>query len=81
MMGSAEYHVRVEKARLCSPYQKKIKMRRLIRAYAENGEVRIPSDVHASSVLSNLTACNCYIDIEDRKELSEGDLVTVRYYK
>ena len=73
--------VRTENAVLSSPYPKVNKLRRFVRAYAENGRVTLPTAEHASSVLSNMRDCNCFIDIEPGRELHPGDEVRIRYFK
>lgn len=60
-------------------YAKVNKHRRLIRAKAEQGRVWIPSQTHASSVLHNLTECNCMIDLEAGRAVKRGDTVRIRY--
>lgn len=67
-----------EKAVLDSPYEKVNHMRRLLRAKYRNGRVNLPVKSHASSVLSNLLECNCYIDLPAGTAVSPGDTVTVR---
>lgn len=81
MMHSATYRVRTEEAELSCEYQKTNKLRRLIRAYAEGGKVIIPTQIHASSVIQNLTECNCFIDLEAGRSVNVGDRVRVRYFK
>lgn len=66
---------------LKSDYPKINRLRRFVRAYEENGEVSLPVQTHASSVISNMTQCNCYLDIAPGTALSVGDLVTVRRMK
>lgn len=73
--------VRTENAVLSSSYPKVNQLRRFVRAYAENGRVTLPTAVHASSVLSNMRDCNCFIDIEPGRELHLGDEVRIRYFK
>lgn len=73
--------VRRERAVLSDPYPKVNKLRRFVRAYAEEGRVTLPTAVHASSVLSNMRDCNCFIDIEPGRELHPGDEVRIRYFK
>lgn len=73
--------VRREHAVLSAPYPKVNRLRRFVRAYAENGRVTLPTAVHASSVLSNMRDCNCFIDIEPGRELHPGDEVRIRYFK
>lgn len=66
---------------MAGKYDKVNKHRRLIRAKAEGMTVQIPEDVHYSSVISNLKKCNCFIDLEAGRTLTEGDIVNVRYIK
>ena len=66
---------------LRSVYEKVNQHRRLIRACYEDGEVRLLNGVHASSVISNLTACNCFIDLEARRAVKPGDQVRVRMFR
>ncbi len=80
LMGCNAWLPKKEKVILGSEYPKINRLRRLVRAYAENGQVRIPTGVHASSVISTLTKCNCFIDIEAGRQLRIGDLVTIRYF-
>lgn len=68
----------VRTAVLKSDYPKINKLRRFVRAYEEHGEVFLPTQTHASSVISNMTQCNCYLDIAAETALSAGDAVTVR---
>ena len=68
----------VRTAVLKSDYPKINKLRRFVRAYEEHGEVFLPTQTHASSVISNMTQCNCYLDIAAGTALSAGDTVTVR---
>lgn len=77
----ASLKVRRERAVLSDPYPKINRLRRFVRAYAEDGRVTLPTAVHASSVLSNMRDCNCFIDIEPGRELHPGDEVRIRYFK
>lgn len=81
MMGNESYTPKCSTAVLACEYSKINKMRRLIRAYAEAGEVTIPSEVHASSVIHNLAECNCFIDLEAGRAVQKGDTVKIRFYK
>lgn len=81
MMQSGSFEVKTATAVLSGEYTKVNKMRRLIRAYAQDGKVRIPSPVHASSVIHNLTECNCFIDLGAGMRIAPGDEVTIRYFK
>lgn len=80
MMCSASFEGKKGTAVLCSEYTKVNKMRRMIRAYATDGRVTIPTTVHASSVIHNLTECNCFIDLEAGRAVKEGDVVRIRYF-
>lgn len=62
---------------LYSPYEKINKSRRLIRAFCDDGKVSLPAENHASSVISNLTECNCYIDLPKETACKPGDKVSV----
>ena len=62
---------------LSSPYEKINKLRRFVRAYYEDGKVTLPAQNHASSVISNLTECNCYIDIPAGTPCKTGDNVSI----
>ncbi len=77
----ASLKVRRERAVLSDPYPKINRLRRFVRAYAEDGRVTLPTAVHASSVLSNMRDCNCFIDIEPGRELHPGDEVKIQYFK
>lgn len=81
MMANSSYEAKKETAVLDCEYTKVNKMRRLIRAFCKDGKVTIPSNVHASSVIGNMTQCNCFIDLEAGREVKPGDEVVVRYFK
>lgn len=80
LMDCNAWFPKIEKVILKSEYRKVNRLRRLVRAYADNGQVQIPTEVHASSVISTLAQCNCFIDIEAGRNLTVGDLVIVRYF-
>lgn len=81
MMHSTSFEVKTAFAELASEYSKVNKLRRMIRAHAEDGKVTIPSQVHSSSVIRNLTECNCFIDLEAGRAVKSGDMVRIRYFK
>ncbi len=81
MMGHESFLVKTETAVLQSAYGKVNRMRRFIRAKAEGGKVYLPTGVHASSVIHNLTECNCFIDLEPGRSVNVGDEVRIRYIK
>lgn len=80
-MHSDTYQVQTGDAVLQDKYDKVNHNRRMLRAIAADGKVSLPSKVHASSVISNMTQCNCFIDLEAGRALQAGDTVKVRYYK
>lgn len=81
MMGHESFEVKKGTAILQSDYHKVNRMRRFIRAKAEGGRVYLPTGVHASSVIHNLTECNCFIDLEPGRSVGVGDEVRIRYIK
>ena len=81
MMNHESFEVKKETAILQSEYGKVNRMRRFIRAKAEGGRVYLPTGVHASSVIHNLTECNCFIDLEPGRSVGVGDEVRIRYIK
>ncbi len=81
MMNNEKLQPLISTAVLDCRYDKINKTRRLIRAYAAGGKVIIPSDVHSSSVIHNLTECNCFIDLEADRAVKPGDMVRIRYFK
>ena len=67
-----------KQARFKGTFNKGSKQRRFIRAYYEDGVVSIPTGEHASSVLSSMLGCNCFIDIEaGNAGLAENETVEV----
>ncbi|MFR2966638.1 MAG: hypothetical protein ACLTK0_09795 [Anaerovoracaceae bacterium] len=53
----------------------------MIRARAEAGFVYLPTEIHSSSVINNLTRCNCFIDLKAGIKVEPGDKVGIRYIK
>ena len=71
--------ITVEKtAVLADEYSKINRLRRFVRARYSDGRVYLPTDRHFSSVVGNLTECNCYIDIPADSQLKAGDTVNIR---
>lgn len=64
-------------ALLMNDYEKTSNRRRFLRAYLENGKVFLPAKNHASSVISNITECNCYVDAAAEQKLEKGDKVHI----
>jgi molybdopterin molybdotransferase len=81
MMHHASFDTVKGTAVLQSEYPKVNRMRRQLRARAEDGKVYLPTEVHASSVIHNLTECNCFIDLEAGRQVQVGDSVRIRYIK
>ena len=78
MTGSDTFLTDEKTAVLAEPYEKISKHRRFIRARYENGKVYLPTDRHFSSVVGNLTECNCYIDLPENTKMSVNDMVKIR---
>lgn len=78
MMHNERLKSVTESAVLKSAYPKTNKLRRFVRAYVKNGEVYLPVQTHASSVIANMTQCNCYLDIAAGTSVSVGDMVKIR---
>ena len=85
LMHNDSFRVRKGKAVLESDYPKVNHLRRFVRAYAfeqkRGVRVSIPSDIHSSSVISNMVQCNCFIDLEAGRKVSVGDVVDIWYFK
>ena len=80
-MENKSFENQVKSAILDSEYEKVNKVRRLVRAFYEDGHVRLVDKVHASSVIANLAQCNCFIDIKEHTPLKIGDVVKVILFK
>lgn len=80
-MGSRSFLVEETEAELADVYDKVNQKRRFLRARVEGNKVYLPSPVHASSVISNLTDCNCYIDLRAGERVAPGSMVPVRKIK
>ncbi|MCM1101520.1 MAG: molybdopterin molybdotransferase MoeA [Clostridium sp.] len=81
MMGCESFDTVKGSAILQSPYDKVNGMRRFVRAYAKDGKVFLPTQTHASSVVSNLTQCNCFMDIPAGGRVGVGDEVRIQYIR
>ncbi len=78
MSGNRRIDTKIVSALMASEFNKSSKVRRFIRAYYENGEVKLNSGKHSSGVLSSMIGCNALIDIKAGTEkLSIGDSVNV----
>jgi molybdopterin molybdotransferase len=77
LTGCSAFLPERREAELASEYTKVNRHRRILRAKEVNGKVYLPTKSHASSVLSNLLDCNCYIDLPAGKTVSYGDTVEI----
>ena len=77
LMGCSGFLPEEKTAVLIDPYMKTNRRRRFIRVYEENGLVHLPSDVHKSSVFSNLRYCNAYMDVPAGTHAAPGDTVHI----
>lgn len=77
LTGNSSFEPVKKTAELSSPYEKINKSRRLVRAFFEDGKVFLPAENHASSVISNMTGCNCYLDVPSETVLKVGEKVSV----
>ncbi|MCF0132304.1 MAG: molybdopterin molybdotransferase MoeA [Blautia sp.] len=80
MTNCSDYQGEVCRAVFRGCYPQKNTHRRMIRAELRGNEVRIPVSVHSSSVIHNVTSCNCMIDLEPGRSLEDGEEVTVRIF-
>ena len=78
MTGCSTFDTEFAEAELASEYNKVSKHRRLLRAKLSDGKVYLPEKGHASSVMSNIINCNCYVDIPSETPVKVGDRVKVR---
>lgn len=79
LMGCKELDVTIGNATMACAYTKSNQHVRLLRAYVKDGVVTLPEKVHSSSVISNLSQCNCFIELEAGRTLEKGDRVKIRY--
>ena len=78
IMQNNYYLPRRKKATLMNDFDKSSTQRRFVRAYCEDGQVYLPTNEHASSVLSSMIDCNCFIDIKtDSKPMNAGSIVEI----
>lgn len=78
MTGRKDLELKYTKAVLENAYRKKSRTRRYVRAYCEDGRVRVARGSNDSGIISNLCGCNCMIAIPAGTEaLQEGDTVPV----
>ena len=66
-----------EKTIAGAPYEKVNKMRRIIRGRYEGGKAYPVGKKNRSSVFSDMTECNCYMDIPAGHTLGAGDEVEI----
>lgn len=78
MSGKRELNTKMVSAFMESDFNKSSKVRRFVRAYYENGKVKLKTEKHSSGILSSMIGCNALIDIKEGTEkLSVGDRVNV----
>ena len=66
----------IVKTEVAEGYLKPSTLERYVRAKYIGGKVYIP-DSHKSSVISNLTDCNCFIIQKENTELKKGEKVDI----
>ncbi len=81
LMHNEAYDNKKGTAVLGSDYPKVSQRRRFIRAREEKGQVTLETSIHASSVLYNLTQCNCFIDCKENTPMKKGEVVNIQYIK
>ncbi len=77
LTGCAAYIKKIFTARLDDDYDKGNRHRRMVRAYYEQGSVRLPVKTHFASSLEGMAECNCYIILPAGAKVSRGDMVEV----
>ncbi|MBR6329068.1 MAG: molybdopterin molybdotransferase MoeA [Lachnospiraceae bacterium] len=78
LMGCEDLKSVIGSAVLKTPYEKVNRHTRLVRAFAKDGEVFIPGSTHHASVISDLTECNCLIELEAGRRVNIGERVKIR---
>lgn len=81
MTGCSDMKPDIGMAVLQEDYNKVNVHRRLVRACSRDGKVFLGTGTNASSVISNMTECNCFIDIPAGAGLHKGDMVKIRWFK
>lgn len=78
MTGRQDLELKRKRAVSESGFPKRSYVTRYIRAYYEDGRVRIPEGSNASGILSTMCGCNCFIEIPaGTLKLEKGDAVWV----
>lgn len=76
MTGRKDLELKTVTAVLQNPYPKKSRARRYLRAYYQDGTVRIADGSNDSGIISNLCGCNCMIAVPAGTEcLQAGEKV------
>ena len=78
--GNKNYKSKIIKATLANNYEKLEKTKRLLRAKLDNGKAYLEK-VNSSSVISNMSECNCYVLVDENKTYNAGDEVEVLMMK
>lgn len=78
MTGRKSLELKRKKAVVQNCFPKRSKVTRYVRAYYENGNVRLTDGSNESGVMSTMRGCNCLVEIPAGNEgLNEGDAVEV----
>lgn len=78
MSGDKSIRTKRTEAVLETDFNKKSNVRRFIRAFYNDGSVKLTNNKHASGILSSMKGCNCLIDIKAGTEaLKKGDKVNI----
>ena len=78
MSGNSQINIRRTTGVMESEFNKKSRIRRFVRAYYNEGKVKLLDKKHSSGVLSSMIGCNALIDIKPGTEKLEiGDTVDI----
>ncbi|MCR5108399.1 MAG: molybdopterin molybdotransferase MoeA [Lachnospiraceae bacterium] len=77
LTGCDELKPKRLEAYLNAPITKVNKMRRFVRGYYEGDRVSATGGKNRSSIISDLTGCNCYIDTEKGRRYEAGESVKI----
>lgn len=78
MSGRRALELKRQKAVTESDFPKRSGVTRYVRAYYEDGKVRIPDGSNASGILSTMCGCNCLIEIPaGTLKIEKGDVIWV----
>ncbi len=78
LSGRRDLELKRRKAVTESDFAKRSGVTRYVRAYYEDGKVRIPDGSNASGILSTMCGCNCLIEIPaGTLKIEKGDVIWV----